>query len=99
MQRTIVATMGCTSGKHKWRWKCDLRICISISIYAPPYPTSLSLSDLCLYHRLHLYLAPSPYDPHPDLQEGLGFRVQCLEFKVRDGSVYGDRDRSRGRRD
>ena len=40
-----------------------------------------------------------PVDPRPDTQEDLGFRVQCLEFKVRDISVYGDRDRSRGRRD
>ena len=37
--------------------------------------------------------------PHPDIQEGFGFRVQGLEFNVRDISVYGDRDQPRGRRD
>ena len=38
---------------------------------------------------LHLNL---DVNPHPDIQEGFGFRVQGLEFKVRDRSVYGDRD-------
>ena len=54
--------------------------------------TPLLLSHLCLYHRLHLYLAPSPYDPHPDLQEGFGFSVQCLECKVRERDEYGGRE-------
>ena len=46
--------------------------------------------------RLHLYIAPSPYDPHPDLQEGRGFRVQCLKFNVRERSEYGDKSRGGG---
>ena len=47
--------------------------------------------------HLNIYLYPDlDVDPHPDLQEGLGFRVQGLEFKVRDRGEYGDRDQSRG---
>ena len=58
-----------------------------------------------LYFRLYLthfkiyFYLNLDVDPHPDIQEGLGFRVQGLEFKVRDRSVYGVRDQPRGRRD
>ena len=58
-------------------------------LYFRLYPTHLKI-----YFHLNLYV-----DPHPDIQEGFGFRVQGLEFNVRDISVYGDRDQPRGRRD
>ena len=54
----------------------------------------LYLTHFKIYLHLNLDV-----DLHSDIQEGFGFRVQGLEFKVRDRSVHGDRDQSRGRRD
>ena len=54
----------------------------------------LYLTHLKIYFHLNFDV-----DLHPDIQAGFGFRVQGLEFKVRDRSVHGDRDQPRGRRD
>ena len=54
----------------------------------------LYLTHLKIYFHLNLDV-----DLHPDIQEGFGFRVQGLEFKVRDRSVYRGGEQSRGRGD
>ena len=46
-------------------------------LYFRLYPTHLKI-----YFHLNLDV-----DLHPDIQEGFGFRVQGLEFEVRDRSV------------
>ena len=48
-----------------------------------PIPTSISITisiSISLHLDIYLYL-DLDVDPHPDLPEGLGFRVQGLEFK------------------